>query len=139
MKTYQTSININASSDNVWRVLTHTMPSDPTPFGILKLQGQIALGAKIKLWSEVAPERAFTLKVVTFDPPHKMIWRGGMPFGLFTGTRTFTLTSSSTATQFHMSEVFSGPLSGMITKSMPDLTSSFEKFAQALKSASETS
>ena len=138
MKTYETQINISAPTDRVWRVLTQEMPKSPIPYGILRLEGKIARGAKIKLWSEVSPKRAFALIVDTFDAPTKMAWRGGMPFGLFKGVRTFTLTSHADGCRFQMQEVFSGYMSGMITKSMPDLTPSFTKFAQTLKSMAET-
>ena len=138
MKSYQTEIEISAPVDVVWQVLTQQMPRSPTPFGILRLEGQIAPGAKIKLWSEVAPKRAFALTVDVLDAPHKMVWCGGMPFGLFIGTRVFTLTKNSSGTSFHMQETFTGPLSTMVTKSMPDLTPSFTKFAQTLKLTAET-
>ncbi|MEM8541434.1 MAG: SRPBCC domain-containing protein [Pseudomonadota bacterium] len=138
MKTYETEIEIDAPIDVVWHALTVQMPQTPEPFGILRIEGEIAYNARIKLWSEIVPNRAFSLKVETLDGPSKMVWRGGMPLGLFTGTRTFTLTSNSGATRFHMCEIFTGPMSNMITKSMPDLTPSFVKFAQALKLKAET-
>jgi hypothetical protein len=37
-----------------------------------------------------------------------------------------------------MEEVFTGPLAPLITKSIPDLTPSFETFAQTLKMKAET-
>lgn len=138
MNTYESEIEIDAPIDAVWHALTVQMPQAPKPFGILRIEGDIAYGARIKLWSEIAPNRAFSLKVEAFDGPSKMVWRGGMPFGLFTGTRTFKLTPSAERTSFHMREVFTGPMSNMITKSMPDLTPTFVKFAQALKSKAET-
>ena len=137
MKTYQTDIEISAPPEDVWHALTSELPTDHKPFGILRFEGAIQKGARIKLWSEVSPDRAFALKVVTFDPPSRMVWRGGMPFGLFVGTRTFSITPSGAGSTFQMSEVFTGPLSGMITRSMPDLTDSFTKFAQALKQKAE--
>jgi len=36
-----------------------------------------------------------------------------------------------------MAEVFSGPLAPLITKAIPDMTESFEIFADGLKSAAE--
>ena len=138
MKSYQIKIEISAPVDVVWQILTQEMPRASVPFGILRLDGQIELGAQIKLWSEFAPKRAFALTVVALEAPNKMVWRGGMPFGLFTGTRVFTLTQNSSGSTFHMQETFTGPMSGMITKSMPDLTPSFTKFAQTLKSKAET-
>ncbi len=138
MRSYQTSIDIAAPPEAVWQALTEKLQDDPKAFGILKLQGTLAKGAKVKLWSEVAPDRAFALTVATFNAPHKMVWQGGMPLGLFTGTRTFTLTPNGTGTHFHMEEVFTGLMFGMITKSMPDLTPSFTKFATTLKAKAET-
>lgn len=138
MKTYRVTTQISASIQNVWSVLVDELPKDPTSFGILKLEGSIAQGSRIKLWSEVDPKRAFALKVRTFDAPNRMVWQGGMPLGLFTGTRTFKLTQANDgSTTFDMQEVFSGALSGLIVKTIPDLTPSFTKFAQALKEKAE--
>ncbi|MEM8730383.1 MAG: SRPBCC domain-containing protein [Pseudomonadota bacterium] len=137
MKTYCTSIEINAAPKRVWTVLTEDLKREPEPFGILRIEGTIAPNARIKLWSEVDPKRAFALKVIALEAPFRMVWRGGMPFGLFVGTRTFRLTSDAGACTFEMREVFSGMLSGLITKSMPDLTPSFEKFADTLKRKAE--
>lgn len=66
-----------------------------------------------------------------------MVWEGGMPLGLFRGVRRFTLTPSGRGTDFHMSEEFSGLLAPLITRSIPDLTPSFEKFANGLKALAE--
>lgn len=137
MQFTETEINISAPIDRVWQVLTQEMPKAPVPFGILRIEGTIAENARIKLWSEVTPKRAFVLRVVGLDAPRKMIWRGGMPLGLFTGQRVFALTPNANGCVFHMREDFTGLLSGMITKSMPDLTPSFVKFANTLKSMAE--
>jgi len=137
MKTYITKAEIAAPTEWVWSILTNEMPEDPTPFGILKIEGTLAQGRRIKLWSEVSPKRAFALKVEAMDAPSSMVWRGGMPFGLFTGTRTFRLTSCGHTTLFEMTETFSGPLARTIVRSIPDLTPSFEKFAATLKAKAE--
>ncbi|WP_411892821.1 hypothetical protein [Yoonia sp. SDW83-1] len=113
------------------------MPRAPERYGIVRFDGSIAQNAKIKLWSEVAPDRAFSLKVIKFDAPNKMVWRGGMPFGLFVGTRTFTISATPQGSVFAMREEFSGLFAGPITKSMPDLTPSFKKFAMTLKEEAE--
>ena len=138
MKIYSTSIQISATRERVWAVLVQDLPDDPAAFGILRIEGTISRKGRSKLWSEVDPKRAFALNVRTFDAPKKMVWQGGMPFGLFTGTRTFELSDTGGSTTFKMQEVFSGALSGLIVKSIPDLTPSFEKFAQAMKEKAET-
>ena len=137
MKIYKTSIEISATTEQVWLALTEDLQRDPTPYGILRIDGDLFLTSRIKIWSEVAPKRAFALRVTTFQAPHEMVWQGGMPFGLFTGTRTFTLSVIGDKTMFEMQEVFRGALAGLIVKSIPDLTPSFEKFARALKEKAE--
>jgi hypothetical protein len=105
--------------------------------GLRRLEGRIAAGASISVTSEANPGRAFALRVSEFSPPRRMVWSGGMPLGLFTGVRTFTLTPSGEATEFHMREEFSGLMAPLITKSIPDLQPSFEKFADGLRRMAE--
>ncbi|WP_299691909.1 SRPBCC domain-containing protein [uncultured Tateyamaria sp.] len=137
MKTYETETDIAATPDVVWHVLTHVMPRTPAPFGIVRLEGTLEERARIKLWSQASPNRAFGLRVARFDAPHRMVWRGGLPLGLFTGVRTFTLTPAPGGARFSMREDFSGPLSAMIVATMPDLTPSFTTFAHTLKTKAE--
>lgn len=66
-----------------------------------------------------------------------MEWHGGLPLGLFLGNRQFILTATATGTHFVMQETYTGPLKGLITRFIPDLQPSFEKFANALKAAAE--
>jgi hypothetical protein len=68
-----------------------------------------------------------------------MVWSDAMPLGLFKGVRTYQLIEQGGATEFSMTEVFSGPLSGLITKAIPDMTESFGQFADGLKAAAEAS
>ena len=68
-----------------------------------------------------------------------MIWRGGMPLGLFVGTRTYSLTPElDDQVRIGMREVYTGPLAGLITKSIPDLSPSFTRFANGLKQRVES-
>jgi hypothetical protein len=50
-------------------------------------------GGRVTVYARSAPERAFPLRVTEFVPPQRMVWAGGMPLGLFTGTRSFVLTA----------------------------------------------
>ena len=81
------------------------------------------------------------MKVAELDAENKkMVWRGGMPFGLFKGERTFELRPNGDGTlEFSMEEVFSGLFAGMITKSIPDLQPAFDEFAACLKKKAEAS
>jgi hypothetical protein len=62
-----------------------------------------------------------------------------MPFGLFVGTGTFTLIRQPDGqVRFGMGEMYTGPLAGLITKSIPDLSPSFTRFANGLKQCVES-
>jgi hypothetical protein len=134
---YGVQRTINASPERVWELLTDARSySDWNP-AVVSIDGTIAAGEKIKLVSIVSP-RTFTLKVAELSPPHRMVWADGMPLGLFKGERTYTLTPvGDGATEFSMVEEFTGPLAPLITKSIPDMTESFDKFADGLKIAAE--
>jgi hypothetical protein len=88
---------------------------------------------------KIAPGQAFPVKVAALEPPHGMVWRGGMPVGfLFKGERTYALTPRGGGeTEFSMEEVFDGLLSGLITRSIPDMQPVFDEFAACLKAEAE--
>lgn len=138
MRFFETHLTISATPQKIWKILTDAAKLQDG-FGILRIDGQITRGARLKLWSEVAPDRAFPLRVTSFTPPLVMIWQGGMPLGLFTGTRVFTLAPlTKTQTDFTMREDYTGLLAPLIFPKLPDLTPSFRKFADALQKAAES-
>ncbi|MEL7208558.1 MAG: SRPBCC domain-containing protein [Actinomycetota bacterium] len=139
MEFYESSATIAAARATVWSVLTDADGYREWDNGVIRIEGTIAAGEKIKIHSEVDPKRAFGAKVTEFDAPGAMTWSGGMPLGLFKGIRTFRLTENADGgTDFSVREEFSGPMLGLIWKSMPDLTDSFEQFAQGLKAEAES-
>jgi hypothetical protein len=82
--------------------------------------------------------RAFPVTVSQFDTGRRMTWKGGLPLGLFTGVRTFTLTPRiDGAVDFAMREEFSGLLAPLIGRTIPDLQPAFDEFAAALKREAE--
>lgn len=69
-----------------------------------------------------------------------MVWSDSMPLGLFRGVRTFKLAPvGDGSTAFEMTEVFSGLLEPLISKSIPDMSESFDEFGESLKRAAESS
>lgn len=128
---------IGASPEKVWSILTDKSKLLTGGFGIVKLEGDIVANGRIKLWSSVNPNRAFPLRITQFEAGRQMTWEGGMPLGLFKGVRQFKISPTGRGSHFSMREDYSGPLSGMIMKSIPDLTPSFNTFADALKRAAE--
>ncbi len=138
MRFFETHCTIRATPEKIWPILTNSSRLQDG-FGILRIKGQITQGAKITIWSEVAPERAFVLRVKDLTAPRRMVWTGGMPFGLFIGTRAYTLRSlTETQTEFTLREDYSGPMAALIFPKLPDLTPSFRQFADALRKAAES-
>lgn len=137
MREFNVERSIAAPPERVWKILTDARTLGSGSFGITRIEGEIVKGGQLKLWSSAAPGRAFTLTVAEMVPNRLMVWKGGMPLGLFTGTRTFTLTSRGGGTKFQMREVYEGLMTGLIWKSMPDLGRSFAQFATALASRAE--
>jgi hypothetical protein len=140
MKSFQASSVINANPAAIWAVLVDGQAWTEWDSAVVRFKGTIAPGQKVTVYPEVNPDRGFPVKVVQFTPGERMVWRGGMPLGLFAGTRAYTLTPQADGkVRFDMSEVYTGPLAGLITKSIPDLAPSFTRFANGLKQRVEAS
>ena len=109
---YSVTRKIDAPAGRVWDVLTDAGTFADWNDSIISFEGPIEQGKKVKLVSVVNPKRSFSLLVSTLQPPTTMVWEDGMPLG-------------------------SGPLAGLITRMIPDLTESFDLFADSLKRTAE--
>lgn len=139
MESYESTSTIEASPETIWAILTDAPGYSDWESGVVRVEGRIEPGNRIKVVSEANPGRSFPVTVTEFTPGKKMVWSGGMPLGLFKGIRTFTLTpQGGAATRFTMREEYTGPLLPLIWKSMPDLGPSFQKFASGLKNKAES-
>ena len=137
MRFFESAADIAAPPAAVWSVLADGAAWSGWDSGVDRLDGEIGPGQAITIRSKVAPGRAFPVKVTTFDAPRELVFSGGMPLGLFTGTRTYRLVPTATGTRFTMREEYSGPLVSMMWRSMPDLAPSFQQFADGLKRQAE--
>ena len=139
MPIFETTIRIKAPVKVLWDILVDASSWPAWNTTVDKVDGIIAPGETVTVFTKVNPGRAFPVKVSEFAPPHRMVWTGGMPLGLFKGVRTYTLSSKGEReTDFTMREAYSGLLAGMITSSMPDLQPAFDEFARSLKLKAET-
>ncbi len=136
--TSSTTVQIDAPPARVWDLITDPDWWNRADNGVVHVDGRIEQGQKIKLVSELQPKRGFTLDVVEVQEPQSMAWSGGMPLGLCTGRRTFVIESTGDhSCTFTMAEDFTGPLSPLIVRSLPDFQASFDQFAHSLKADSE--
>jgi hypothetical protein len=139
MKSYEAESLVDASPETIWAILTEASKYANWDSGVERVEGNIASGETISVYSKISPGRAFPVKVIEFLPGQKMVWSGGMPMGLFKGVRTFTLSPDGKGlTKFKMREEFSGLMLPLIWGSMPDLGPSFKQFAAGLKSRAES-
>lgn len=135
---YHVSKEIAAPAAKVWDLLVDADGYANWNDAVLSLEGTIRQGSDIELVSIVDPNRTFTLRVAELDPPSRMVWADGMPLGLFTGTRTYEVDDLGSGTcRFSMTEAFSGVMAPLISRFIPDLTESFEVFAESLKRTAE--
>ena len=137
MKSYESSSTIAAPPDAVWEILTDASAYPEWDSGVVRVEGDVAPGEKLKVTSEVNPKRAYPVKVTRFEPGRAMAWTGGMPLGLMKGVRTFSLTPENGTTRFTLREEFTGPMLPLIWRSMPDMQPSFDKFTSGLKARAE--
>jgi hypothetical protein len=138
MRAYEASAYIESAPDRVWSVLADAAAWPSWDSGVTKVDGSMALGQKLTISVEANPGRAFPVKVTELAAPGRIVLRGGMPLGLFTGARTYTLAPDGAGTRFTMREEYSGPLAGLISRSIPDLGPSFRRFADGLKQRAES-
>lgn len=138
MKSFRATTVIACPRELVWSVLTDTACYGEWAVGTHRLDGQIANGAQLQLYTASKPNQPMVLKASHVLEPETFTLSGGLPLGLFRGNRTVTLLPRADgATEFTLVEVFSGLLEPVMGGMLPDLTPSFENFAAALKQRCE--
>lgn len=138
MKTFQVATSIEAPAERVWELLADVSRWPTWNTTVDKVDGQVVFGATVTVHAKLSPGRAFPVKVVELEAPRRMVWRGGMPLGLFVGTRTFTIAPQNRGiVRFEMREDFTGLLAPLIVRSIPDLQPAFDEFARCLRAAAE--
>jgi hypothetical protein len=138
MKRFAAKVTIRARPETIWALLTNAAGYPEWNTTVERIDGHIAADGKITVHAKGAPGRAFPLRVTEFVPTRSMTWAGGMPFGLFTGTRNFVLTPTASGdVAFAMDETYRGPLAPLISRSIPDLQPAFDTFAADLKRHAE--
>ena len=88
MKQFQAESLIAAPATKIWAILTDPAGYPEWDPGMVRVEGQMALGQQVKFFTKFSPERAFGVKITAFTPPHKMVFTGGMPMGLFKSERS---------------------------------------------------
>lgn len=138
MRRFAAATSIHATPERIWSILTDASRYPDWNPTVDKVDGRIALGERIAVHVKLSPGRAFPVTVSAFDPPQRMVWRGGMPLGLFVGERVFELVPRApNVVDVTMREQFTGLLAPLIGRTLPDMQPAFDQFVDALKREAE--
>ena len=85
------------------------------------LDGEIALGSKIKLVSTLLPSRTFSLRVTEFQPNARLT------FGDAMSTRTYSLTPDAGGTRVKVVERIASPFFPFLARMIPSFDENFEQ------------
>lgn len=139
----QTEIEIDASADRVWSVLSdfHAYP-EWNPF-IRSVIGQSIQGERLRITIQPsgAKRMRFSPKVLVSEPGRELRWLGRLVApGLFDGEHRFIIEKlSENRVRFEQSEMFNGLLVGPLRATLErDTKRGFEEMNQALKARAET-
>jgi hypothetical protein len=136
MKSFEAETMIYARSSTVWDIITDESNYTVWDSGITRIEGQMRNGGAIRIRTLTGGHRNYRLRVQQI-PGEVMTWTGGLPMGLFTGVRTFTLSPQDGKTQLRVREEFSGPLLGLIWRTVPDLGQDCTGYVNAVKERAE--
>lgn len=142
MSTIKTTIDIGASAEMVWRVLTH-FSSYPkwNPF-IREIHGKPEQGARLNVRVRLSKKRShrFSPRVTKVIPAAELHWRGKwlLP-GLFDGEHAFIIIPNGVmGVKFIQREHFSGLLVPLMLPFIAKKTEdAFERMNKALKKVAE--
>jgi uncharacterized protein YndB with AHSA1/START domain len=136
---YAASVTVRATPAAVWQLL-----ADPAGYRdwnpeILAVHGRFAprerIRARVRLGGGAV--RNVPMRVTAFEPPSRMQWTGGLPFGLFVGERTFTVQPRDGGAEFRLQLRMTGPLAPLILRTVGDRQPEIDAFATALKQRAE--
>ena len=143
MKELYTEIEIYASSDMVWDVMTdfEAYP-EWNPF-VRELKGDVEVGKRVEAVLQLPnqKEMSFKPRIIKFVPRRELRWHGVLGIqGLFDGEHIFELhPCEPRKVRFVQREVFKGLLAPLILKKVErDTRTGFEQMNKALKDRCET-
>jgi hypothetical protein len=141
MRELATSIEVDATPERVWSVLTdfESFP-DWNPF-IRSASGEVEPGAKLEVRLEPPGGRAMTFKptVLVAEPARELRWLGRLLLpGVFDGEHIFRIEPlEGGRSRFVQAERFSGMLVPLFGKTLEQTRRGFEAMNEALRRRAE--
>ena len=140
MKSIQTEIIINASTERVWNLLTDFANYPNWNTFIISVEGHLEKGTQLKNTMVVnGKKNVFKPTITEVQPNQYFEWLGKLPLNAFNGRHYFQLESiGDNQTKLIHGEKFSGWLRGIIMKSIGEATrNNFVKMNKELKMLAE--
>jgi hypothetical protein len=144
MKQIRKEIEINASAERVWRILTDFEAYPQwNPF-IKEISGELKVGSTLNVYLQPSGQRGmrFHPVVLAAEPSRELRWLGrlwGMP-RLFDGEHSLTIEPTNTnRTRFVQQEVFNGIFVPLLGSTLIGAERSFVDMNKALKARAEGS
>jgi hypothetical protein len=137
-------IEINASSEKVWNLLSGiSRYPEWNPF-IRQIQGELKAGQRLTVFLQPSGTRGMEFKpvVLKVEPNREMRWLGRLLLpGLFDGEHIFQIEPLGVGrVRFHQREIFSGVLVPLLKKFLDvDTRRGFNEMNQKLKDLAEAS
>lgn len=142
MKELNTEIEIQASAERVWHLLTDFARfPEWNPF-LRRASGRLAVGARLKVFMQPSGASGITMKpkVIKMEPSRELRWLGHLFVpGLFDGEHAFIIEPLGPGrVRFIQREIFTGILVPLFARMLNSGTKrGFLEMNQALKSWSE--
>ena len=136
-------IEINASPETVWELLTDTSRfPEWNPF-IRRLRGDLKVGQKLVVFMQPSGANGLEFRpvVMKVEPNRELRWLGHLIIpGLFDGEHIFQIEAlDDKRVRFHQREIFSGILVPLLKKSLDaDTRRGFNEMNQKLKELAES-
>jgi len=144
MKQIRAEIDINASAERVWHILTDFAAFPQwNPF-IRHISGELKVGGKLDVYLQPPGQRGMRIRpvVLVAEPSRELRWLGrawGVP-KLFDGEHGFTIERLDTnRVRFVQQEVFSGIFVSLLSSTLSAAERGFGEMNEALKTRAETS
>jgi hypothetical protein len=141
MKELTTEIEIEASAEQVWRLLTD-FASFPrwNPF-IRRASGEAKVGARLQVYMQPSGANGMTFRPVVLqaEPNRELRWLGRFLLpGLFDGEHIFMIEPLGDRVRFTQREVFTGLLVPFLARGLDtDTRRGFEEMNRSLKTLAE--
>lgn len=134
MKEFRTRAIINAPAFIVWNTIISLDDYPKFDPNFVKIEGKVKNKEQLKLYYKPYSKWFIKVKIKDLRPQEIMVWEWRLPFNLFKGIRTFTITAKDDqTTEFEMIEVYRGHLLPFWAAKVPDLDGPFREFSKGLK------